>query len=138
MKDFYWSPTRLNLVGDHKSFPWVSENFPSCPLTGVRSFIPPPKKLNGHSVLSILEYEVGHMSLYDYKTKKVNYFNFICVAFAFLTFYQNVLFYLICVYWWVHCKYNLCAKMLFVYLMVFNTTFNNASVISWRSDLLLE
>jgi hypothetical protein len=34
-KDFYWSPTRLSLVGDQKSFPWVSEIFPSCPLTGV-------------------------------------------------------------------------------------------------------
>ena len=38
-KDFYWSPTRQSLVGDQKSFPWVSEVFPSCPLTGVRSFI---------------------------------------------------------------------------------------------------
>ena len=38
-KDFYWSPTRQILVGDLKSFPWVSEIFPSCPLTGVRSFI---------------------------------------------------------------------------------------------------
>ena len=38
-KDFYWSPTRQSLVGDQKSFPWVSEIFPSCPLTGVRSFI---------------------------------------------------------------------------------------------------
>jgi hypothetical protein len=37
--------------------------------------IPPPEKLNGHSLLSILKYEVGHMSLYDYKTKKVNYFS---------------------------------------------------------------
>jgi hypothetical protein len=38
-KDFYWSPTRPSLVGDQNSFPWVSEIFPSCPLTGVRSFI---------------------------------------------------------------------------------------------------
>ena len=38
-KDFYWFPTRQSLVGDQKSFPWVSEIFPSCPLTGVRSFI---------------------------------------------------------------------------------------------------
>jgi hypothetical protein len=38
-KDFYWSPTRRSLVGDQKSFPWVSEIFPSCPLTGVRSFM---------------------------------------------------------------------------------------------------
>ena len=38
-KDFYWSPTRRSLVGDQKSFPWVSEIFPSCPITGVRSFI---------------------------------------------------------------------------------------------------
>ena len=38
-KDFYWSPTRRSLVGDQKSFPWVSEIFPSCTLTGVRSFI---------------------------------------------------------------------------------------------------
>jgi hypothetical protein len=29
----------LSLVGDQKSFPWMSEIFPSCPLTGVRSFI---------------------------------------------------------------------------------------------------
>jgi len=42
--------------------------------------VPPPKKLNGHSLLSILEYEVGYMFLYDYKPKRVNYFNFICVA----------------------------------------------------------
>jgi hypothetical protein len=27
-----------SLVGDHKSFPWVSEIFPSCPLTGVWFF----------------------------------------------------------------------------------------------------
>ena len=26
-KDFYWSPTRQSLVGDQKSFPWVSEIF---------------------------------------------------------------------------------------------------------------
>ena len=38
-KDFYWSPTRRSLIGDQKSFPWLSEIFPSCPLTGVRSFI---------------------------------------------------------------------------------------------------
>ena len=38
-KDLYWSPSRRSLVGDQKSFPWVSEIFPSCPLTGVRSFI---------------------------------------------------------------------------------------------------
>jgi hypothetical protein len=38
-KDFYWSPTLRRLVGEKKSFPWVSEIFPSCPLTGVRSFI---------------------------------------------------------------------------------------------------
>jgi hypothetical protein len=38
-KDFYWSPTRRSLVGDKKSFLWVSEIFQSCPLTGVRSFI---------------------------------------------------------------------------------------------------
>jgi hypothetical protein len=38
-KDFYWSLTRQRLVGDQKSFPWVSEIFPTCPLTGVRSFI---------------------------------------------------------------------------------------------------
>jgi hypothetical protein len=38
-KDFYWSPTRRSRVGDQKSFPWVSEIFPSCPLTSVRSFI---------------------------------------------------------------------------------------------------
>ena len=31
-----------HLVGDQKSFPWVSEIFPSCPLTGVRSFISHP------------------------------------------------------------------------------------------------
>jgi hypothetical protein len=37
-KDIYWSPTRRSLVGDQKSFPWVSEIFPSCPLTGVRSY----------------------------------------------------------------------------------------------------
>ena len=34
-KDLYWSPTRRSLVGDQKSFPWVSEIFPSCPLTDV-------------------------------------------------------------------------------------------------------
>ena len=38
-ENFYWSPTRRSLVGDQKSFPWVSKIFPSCPLTGVRSFI---------------------------------------------------------------------------------------------------
>jgi hypothetical protein len=38
-KDFYWSSTRTSLVGDQKSFPWVSNIFPSCPPTGVRSFI---------------------------------------------------------------------------------------------------
>ena len=38
-KDLYWSPSRRSLVGDQKSFPWVSEIFPSCPLTGVRSFM---------------------------------------------------------------------------------------------------
>ena len=38
-KDFYWSPTRRRLDGDQQSFPWVYEIFPSCPLTGVRSFI---------------------------------------------------------------------------------------------------
>ena len=37
-KDFYWSPTQQNLVRDQKSFPWVSEIFPSCPLTGVWFF----------------------------------------------------------------------------------------------------
>jgi hypothetical protein len=52
--------------------------------------------------------------------------------------YQNILFHLIDVYWWVHCKYNLRAKILFVYLMVFNATFNNSSAISWRSVLLVE
>ena len=37
-KDF-WSPTRLRRVGDqYKSFPWVSEIFPSCHLTGVWFF----------------------------------------------------------------------------------------------------
>ena len=37
-KDF-WSPTRLCRVGDQqKSFPRVSEIFPSCPLTGVGFF----------------------------------------------------------------------------------------------------
>ena len=36
--DFYWSPIRRSLVGDQKSFPWVSEIFPSCPLTGVWFF----------------------------------------------------------------------------------------------------
>ena len=29
-------------VGDQKSFPWVSEIFPSCPLPGVRSFMSQP------------------------------------------------------------------------------------------------
>jgi hypothetical protein len=38
-EDIYWSPTRRRLVGDQKSFPRVSEIFPSCPLTGVRSFM---------------------------------------------------------------------------------------------------
>jgi hypothetical protein len=28
-KDFYWSPSPRSLVGDQKSFPWVSEIFPS-------------------------------------------------------------------------------------------------------------
>ena len=34
-KDFYWSLTRRGLVGDQKYFPWVSESFTSCTLTGV-------------------------------------------------------------------------------------------------------
>jgi hypothetical protein len=38
-KDLYWSPTRRSLVGDQNSFSRVTEIFPSCPLTGVRSFI---------------------------------------------------------------------------------------------------
>ena len=38
----------------------------------------------------------------------------------------------------MHCKYNLCAKILFVYLMVFNATFNNISAISLRSVLLAD
>ena len=37
-KNFYWSPTRQSLAGDQKSFPWVSEIFPSCPLSGVWFF----------------------------------------------------------------------------------------------------
>jgi hypothetical protein len=35
-KDFYWSPTRRSLVGDQKSFPWVSEIFPSCPIKSMK------------------------------------------------------------------------------------------------------
>jgi hypothetical protein len=39
-KDFYG----LQLVGDQKSVPWVSEIFPSFPLTGVRSFMSLPSQ----------------------------------------------------------------------------------------------
>ena len=52
-KYFYWSPSRRSLVGDQKSFPWVSEIFPSCPLTGVRSFISHTAKNRNCAVLLV-------------------------------------------------------------------------------------
>jgi hypothetical protein len=69
-KDLYWSPSRRSLVGDQKSFPWVSEIFPSCPLTGVRSFIfCTSARQNNHAHFT------GKCMLYVYIDKSTIYFS---------------------------------------------------------------
>jgi hypothetical protein len=49
--------------------------------------VPPPKKLNGHSLLSILEYEVGHMSLYDYNN--CLFLNPVCIYYVWCTVFSD-------------------------------------------------
>jgi hypothetical protein len=61
-----------SLVGDQKSFPWVSEIFPSCPLTGVRSFISLPLNLGFFVLLSSLPFLRSVSMSHDKITSHLN------------------------------------------------------------------